>query len=306
MQCFDILQKQNTPMCAALGCFDGIHTGHRTIISKMCDYAHKNNLVSSVFTFTDSPAVLLGKASHKVLTCQSDKLSILDKLGVEKCFSLDFTNLMNTSPESFVKDILVDTLNVKAVFCGFNYRFGKNAAGDTQLLQKECRKFGVSVFVNEPICINGIVVSSSKIRELIESGNIALANKLLGRPYSICLPIVEGKHNGRTVGIPTINQTPPAEFVTPKFGVYASFAIIDEKRYESITNVGIRPTVGGGEKNYETHILGEFNSELYGQAVRTQLLHFVRSERKFSDLQELSKQIKRDIDYIYNNNLYGI
>lgn len=305
MQCFNMLQKQKAPSCTALGCFDGVHIGHRAIISAMCNYAHKNNFTSSVFTFTDSPAAFFGKTPQRVLMSRSDKMKTLDELGVEKCYSLEFAQLVNTSPERFVKDILIETLNTKAVFCGFNYRFGKSAAGDTELLRKLCNQYGVDVFVTEPVCMDNIAVSSSRIRELIENGNISVANKLLAQPFSIELPIVEGKHNGRTVGIPTVNQTPPAEFVTPKFGVYASFAIIDGKKYEAVTNVGVRPTVGAGAKNYETHILGEFCGELYGQTVRTQLLDFVRSEKKFDSLEALSKQIQSDIKYIYDNDIFN-
>lgn len=306
MQRYDKIIKQNNPTCVALGAFDGIHLGHREIISSMIRYAKKTGMESLVFTFSDSPAVLLGKSSARIIRSQSDKLSILEKLGVDKCFSAYFPNFMNISPTDFIEKILIEELNVKAVFCGFNYRFGKCALGDAELLKDVCKKYGTEVFAAEPVCADGDVVSSSRVRDLIESGEMKKANSLLGTPFSLEQKIVEGKHNGRSVGIPTVNQTPPEDFVVPKHGVYASVAVIDGKRYEAITNVGVRPTVGGGKLNYETHIVNGFDEEIYGKAVRVYLLDFVRSERKFSDLQELSKQIKSDIEYIYKNNLYDL
>lgn len=304
MQIFNNIERQNTPSCVAVGCFDGIHIGHQKIIADMCNYAKKNNLVSTVFTFPNSPAAVLGKAPQRALLTQEDKMKILETLGVQKCFSIDFLSIRNTLAEDYIKNILLENLCAKAVFCGFNYHFGKQAKGDSEFLHDICNKFNVETFISSPICYSDIVVSSSRIRNLIEDGKIYTANKLLGKPFSIEKTIVEGKHNGRTVGVPTVNQNLPPEFVTPRFGVYASFVWIDGTLYESITNVGTRPTVGGVNKNVETHILGNFNGSLYGKKIRTELLYFVRDERKFDNLTELSQQIKRDIDYIYEHNIY--
>lgn len=298
MELYQNISKQNAPSCVALGCFDGIHIGHRKIINDMCSYAKQNNLISSVFTFSTSPAALLGKTHPRLLMSQADKLSLLAELGVEKCFDIDFFEVMNTEPELFITDILIKALNVKAVFCGFNNRFGKAARGDSDLLKRICRKEGVEVFVAEPICLDGEVVSSSRIRTLIENGEMTEANRLLGHTFSVDEPILEGKHNGRKVGVPTVNQFPSGDYVTPRFGVYASFVYIDGIRYSAITNVGVRPTVNGKDKNYETHILGDFSRELYGQKVRTELLAFVRPERRFDDLRDLSEQIQRDIEFV--------
>lgn len=304
MQIFNTIERQTPPSCVAVGCFDGIHIGHQKIISDMCSYAKQNNLVSTVFTFPNSPAALLRNAPQRALINQSDKMNFLESIGVQKCFSIDFLTIKNTSAEDYIKNTLLENLNAKAIFCGFNYRFGKKAQGNSDFLHDICDKFNVETFISSPICYGGSVVSSSRIRTLIEDGEIHTANKLLCKPFSVEQTIVEGKHNGRTVGIPTINQNLPAEFVTPRFGVYASFVYINGKRYEAITNVGTRPTVAGVNKNVETHILGNLNCNLYGKSVRTELLYFIRDERKFVDLKELSKQIKHDIDYIQNHNIY--
>ena len=235
---------------------------------------------------------------------QDEKAKTLENLGVEKCFSIDFLSIRNTSPEDYVNNILIKELNAKAVFCGFNYRFGKNAGGSTELLKKICDENGIKTFICEPVCYGSSTVSSSRIRTLIENGKMLTANRLLGKPFSVEEVIVEGLHNGRTVGVPTINQNLSSDFVTPRLGVYASYAYVEGKRYKAITNVGTRPTVGGAQKNIETHILEDFSDEIYGKLVRTELLYFVRDERKFSDLTKLSEQIKRDVDYIYKHGVF--
>lgn len=304
MQCFNDIKKLSVPTCVAVGCFDGIHLGHQKIISDMCDYAKEKGLKSAVFTFTASPAAVLGKTPHRALMSQKDKMKTLERLGVDFCFSLDFLTVMDISPMEYIEDILIDKLKAKAVFCGFNYRFGKSALGDTSLLKKVCDSHGIETVIAQPVCFGESVVSSSRIRGLIENGDLPFANALLGRPFAIEEPILEGKQNGRKVGVPTVNQNPPTEFVTPKCGVYASFVYVNGKRYEGITNVGTRPTVGGDYKNFETHIIGGFNEEIYGQVVRTELLDFVRCEQKFDNLQQLSEQIQKDIKFIYDKKIY--
>ena len=295
----------SAPRCAALGCFDGLHIGHRRIINSMCGYAKENNLRSSVYTFEVSPAALLGKAPRRSLLSQEDKMDILCHLGVEECFSIDFSSVRNITPEAFVKDILIDKLGVKAVFCGFNYHFGRNAQGTSDVLNHLCLKYGIEAFVTSPVCYGDRTVSSGRIRDLIEQGDILTANRLLGCPFSVEQIITEGKHNGRTMGIPTVNQNLPAGFVTPRFGVYASYVYIDGQRYQSITNVGVRPTVGGVGKNIETHILTRFVGDLYGKKVRTQLLDFIRDEQKFDNLDDLALQIKDDIARVKASSVYN-
>lgn len=290
--------KQSSPSCVAVGCFDGIHIGHRKIISDMCRYAVENNLTSSVFTFSNSPSAVLGGMPAKAIISQNDKLNILDSIGVQNCFSLEFQKVMNISPEKYISDILVDRLNVKAVFCGFNYRFGKKALGDCILLKDVCSRYTVKVFVTSPVCCGEEVVSSSRIRRLIENGDIVSANKLLDRHFAVEGKIVEGMHNGRTIGIPTVNQLPAFGFVTPKNGVYASVAHLDGKSYNAVTNIGTRPTVNGTFTNIETHLLNAHIDEAYGKMLRTELLYFVRPERSFNNLTELSDQIHKDIEYI--------
>ncbi len=290
-------------VCASLGLFDGVHIGHRAIISAANEYADKNNLTSAVITFAQPPCVIPGKSGQGALTTLEQRMELYRQLGTSVCFTLNFEEIMNLTPEEFVRDILVEKLNVRTVFCGFNYRFGKGAAGDTAELKRLCGEHGTSVYVVQPVRSGAEVVSSARIRALINAGDVKAANELLCRPFEVKLPVCEGRHNGRKVGIPTINQIPPKSFVSPRHGVYASYTIIDGARHRSVTNVGVRPTVGGESENYETNILDGYSGELYGQTVRVQLIDFVRDERRFSSLEQLSEQIRRDIAYIDDNNI---
>ncbi len=316
-------KKINTPSCAALGFFDGTHTGHRTLLSAMRIYAAEHGLTPCVFTFSKSPCAILGKNESRSLQTLSQRLSGIEEFsGAEMCFAVDFLKYREMEARDFVSDILVNTLNVRAVFCGFNFRFGRNAAGDTSLLKNMLEPMGIEVFVIEPVCSEGETISSSRIRRMIEQGKMLGANSMLAHPFSITGEVVHGKQNGRTVGIPTINQQLPEGFVVPKRGAYASFAVVGGRRLRAVTNVGVRPTVQCviSEEpddilipniNCETHILEKISGELYGEDIRTELLWFEREERKFPDLNTLAQQIQKDIKHIgdldiYNKYLNGV
>lgn len=305
MQIFTDICKQDKPCCAALGFFDGVHIGHTRLLRSMKEYAAENGLLSAVFTFSDSPAAALGKTekSRSLMTLKS-RLSEFEAMGIDMCFAVDFLKYREVSAEDFVNDILLDTLNTRAVFCGYNYRFGKFAAGSCALLDDICTKRGAAVYVTAPVCRKGDTVSSTRIRALIETGKMHRANTLLGRPFFIEGDVLHGLQNGRTVGIPTLNQAIPEHFVKPRFGVYASFAVIDGKRFRAVTNIGVRPTVSGTNINCETHILDDIDGELYGKNIRTELLWFERDERKFPDLTALAQQISRDIEHINKLKIY--
>ena len=299
MKLFYDIFPQETPCCVALGFFDGMHTGHRRLMLSMKKYAAENDLLPCVFTFSDSPCALLGKAESRALQTFKQRIAAVEEFsGAEKCFAVDFEKYRDVAAVEFVEDILIGKLNARAVFCGFNFRFGKNAQGSTELLSDICKRHGVSAFVIEPVCADGETVSSTKLRRLIREGKVAAANELLAHPLCIDGEIIHGRENGRKVGIPTVNQDLPEDFIVPRFGVYASRVTVDGKKYRSITNIGTRPTVNGSGVNCETHILEEIGGELYGKSVSTELLGFVRDERRFDSLEQLAEQIKLDIAYI--------
>ena len=307
MQIFNEIVRQSEPCCVALGFFDGTHKGHQRLLLSMNDYASENDLTPCVFTFLQSPCAALGKRESRALQSFDHRLNgIAAYSGAKRCFAVDFAKYRDVGAADFVENIIIEQLNAKAVFCGFNFSFGKNAEGDSSLLREICARHNVEVFVTEPVCVDGETVSSTRLRRLIADGKVFDANSLLALPFEIEGEIVHGRENGRTVGIPTINQQIPEGFVVPRFGVYASFAIVDHKRYDAVTNIGVRPTVAGEGVNCETFILDKITAPLYGKIVSTQLLWFERDERKFSSLNELSKQIRRDIAHIKKLKIYDI
>ena len=305
MQIINDIPLRGEPCCVALGFFDGTHTGHRRILTSMRSYTQQSGLLPCVFTFAQSPCAALGKSESQALRTYSQRLSDIGEIsGAQLCFAVDFMKYREMSAEKFADEVLIERMNAKAVFCGFNFHFGKGAAGNTQLLRERCEMHGTDVFITEPVCTGGEPISSSRIRRMIADGKVYAANALLAKPFSIPGAVVHGKENGRTVGIPTINQPLPDGFVVPRFGAYASFAVIGGKRYRAVTNIGVRPTVSGCGVNCETHILEPVSGELYGENVVTELLWFERDERKFPDLDALAAQIHNDIDHITQLGIY--
>ena len=186
-------------------------------------------------------------------------------------------------------------MNAKHIVCGFNYRFGKNGSGNADVLKELCAKNGISLSIIPPVTIDGVTVSSTEIRIALEGGNPELANAFLTRPYYIQSEVINGQHLGRTLGFPTINQTFPPQKAIPLHGVYLSRVLFNNTVKYGITNVGLRPTVGSDTVYAETNIF-DFNENLYGVLVKTELLHFLRGEQKFSSLEKLSAQVKQDIE----------
>ena len=276
----------------ALGTFDGIHRGHFNVIRSAVD-GSKRGLIPCVVSFFPHPQkVLSGKAPPTILTVSQREL-VHASMGVKLCYMLDFEQVASLSPREFVKDILVDKLKVKEISCGYDYRFGKGGVGNPQVLREICDELGIKLSVVDRVDHDGERISSTAIRKAIEDGDIKRANKMLGRPFCYDFIVVGGNKNGRTIGFPTINQYFPEGFILPKFGVYASRTFVDGWWKPSVTNFGVRPTVGSERPVSETCIL-DYSGDLYGEEVWVQLLDFIRPERKFASLEELREQIKID------------
>ena len=290
---FEILpQKQNTAV--ALGFFDGIHMGHRNVIMRAVN-EKQNGLMSVCFTFLQRPTSVIKSVPACALMTQEDKIKMLDMLGVECTYQADFREVMNLSARDFVKEILIDKLKAKKLYCGFNYRFGKNGEGDVEVLKSLCDEFEITLSVVEPIVVDGEVVSSTLIRNLIQEGNIKKANALLCSEFGFCAQIKHGQRLGRELGTPTINQPLIDEFVVPKFGVYVSVVTLENgEKYRGVSNVGIKPTVGGTIPLCETWMPEYKGGEIYGQCADVRFLDFIREEKKFSGIDELKQAILND------------
>lgn len=282
----------------ALGNFDGVHKGHFDLIQKMISYGKTNNLKSSLLVFDNHTKTVLTGNAPKTITSMEQKYNIFESLGVELIYKLKFDqDLMKLLPEEFVKDILIHKLNVKAVVVGFDYRFGHKASGDSNLLKALGEKYGFEVIIIEAIYMGGQLISSTKIRELLEQGNIEEANKLLGRKYSIEGKVVPGKKLGSSLGFPTANIKPMDNFVIPKYGVYSTNTIVDGNSYLSATSVGSNPTFKEDGLKIESHII-DFNEDIYGKIIELEFVQYLREEIKFQKLEDLKKKVLDDINKV--------
>lgn len=294
MRCYYDLFSENSRTAVALGFFDGVHKGHRSVIELAADQRH-NGLLPVCLTFSQSPkSIISGRDIPAVMTA-GDKVKALESLGVEHTFFADFKSIMNLTAEQFVKEVLIEKLNAGKLFCGFNYRFGKNAEGDTGALRRLCGKYGISLTVLPPAEDGGAVVSSTLIKELISNGEVGRANRLLCGEFGFSSPVEHGKRLGRRLGTPTINQPLVKGLVVPRFGVYCSrITLHGGEQYCGVTNVGIKPTVGGTVPLCETWMPEYTGGEIYGETADIRLLEFIRPEKKFDGLDGLKAEILRN------------
>ena len=283
-------------LSCALGNLDGVHMGHRELLTRAAKKEYNSN-AGAVWTFRVHPQICMGNPAVKILTSLEQKLEYFKEAGIEYAILEDFSKVSGLTPEEFAG--LLMELGVVHAVCGFNFSFGKKASGNADMLKEYFEKNGRAVSIIPPRKIDGEVVSSSLIRAKIEQGDVCEAEKLLGRPFSILLPVTEGHKLGRTVGIPTINQVFPENYAIPRFGVYACRCYIDGKAYCGIANVGIRPTIEEAKKitNCETHIL-DYSGDLYGKKIQVEFCKFIRDEQKFSSLGELVCEINKNIAQI--------
>lgn len=278
----------------ALGFFDGIHRGHQSVLLPTAAQKDKG-LTPVCLTFSQSPKSIVSGEDVPVLLSLEDKIRLLERLGIERTYFLDFKNMMHMEAQQFAEEILIGRLRAKKLFCGFNYRFGRHAQGNTDMLASICARHGVTLCVEPPASSDGSIISSTLIKRLIAGGEIERANRMLGYDFGFCGEIRHGKRLGRELGTPTLNQTAPAELIVPRFGVYASYVTLpDGKLCFGVTNVGIKPTVGGSIPLWETWMPQYTGGEIYGQQADVRLLRFIRPEYKFPGLAALRDAILRD------------
>ena len=297
MKVFNSLEEINNiePTVVALGNFDGVHKGHQQIIGRTVKSAEAAGLKSAVFTFSNHTRTLLKNLpAVKNILYPEEKAAVMEGMGIDYMFNIPFTKeVMSMSPERFVKEILVDAFRIREAYCGFNYSFGYKAQGTPEVLMHEGLKHGFGIHVQEPYMIDGIVVSSTYIRQLISEGRMEECTRFMGRMYSIGGEVVVGNKLGRTIGFPTSNVMIDESMASPPNGVYITYCSYNGVKYPSITNVGVKPTIGTYSKNVETHIFN-FDKELYGKQIRVDFVKQTREERKFSGIEELSRQIESD------------
>lgn len=298
MKIIDSLENFNSKndTIVTLGTFDGVHIGHKKIISKLVNTAKKLHCDSLILTFFPHPRMVLkDNYDIKLLNSMQEKAALLDKEGVDYLvihpFDKTFSQL---SAQEFVKSILVDRFKIKKIIIGYDHRFGKDRAANIDDLIALGSKYSFEVEQITSQEVNDVSVSSTKIRTALTNGDVALANDYLGYPYFISGTVVKGNQNGRTIGFPTANIKISENYkLIPKNGVYIVESIIDNKTVFGMMNIGFNPTVGGISQTIEVHFF-DFEASLYDQKIEVRFLLRIRSEQKFDSLEQLKKQLEID------------
>jgi riboflavin kinase/FMN adenylyltransferase len=298
MQLIEKLSQADLPQpsLVTVGSYDGIHIGHQYLLKKMRAAAHSEGLCSSVVTFYPRPKVMLGVHPPDLyLTTRAQKAQILENLGIDLTAILKFNHeLAQTPAADFVAD-LVDTLGMQQLWIGPDFALGRNRAGDARSLRDLGPKMGFEVHVIEPLVLDGELVSSTRIRQMLMQARIRQATALLGRYFSLVGTVVRGDQRGRRVGFPTANITVPSDLVVPPNGVYACFVWLDGQKFPAVTNIGLRPTFGGVSRTVEAYVLN-FNKDLYGRELTMDIVDYLRPEVHFDSLDTLAAQIRVDVE----------
>lgn len=282
-----------------VGIFDGVHLGHDAIIGRVKAIAKEIAGESVVITFWPHPRLFLTPegADLKFLSTIKEKKYLLSQKGIDHFIIVPFTReFSNYSSQRFIEEIVVDKLNAKHLIVGYNHHFGKNREGDFSTLKSFTDKYSIEVEQVNAQIVSDEKVSSTLIREALNSGKIIQANKLLGYNYSLNGTIIGGKKIGRSIGYPTANILPRERYkLIPKDGVYAVQICLENINYFGMLNIGLRPTLDNGEngKSIEVHIF-DFEHQIYGKEVQVRFIERIRNEKKFSNVEELVDQLKKD------------
>ncbi|MBP6424245.1 MAG: bifunctional riboflavin kinase/FAD synthetase [Flavobacterium sp.] len=285
-----------------LGTFDGVHIGHSAILKKLTQNTNNGEFESTVLTFFPHPRMVLqGKSDLKLLNTINEKIDLLEKIGIENLIIHPFDeSFAQLSAEEFVKTVLVDQLHIQKIIIGYDHRFGKNRTADINDLVSFGTQYGFEVGQISAQEIDAISISSTKIRNALELGDIDLANQYLGYSYFLSGTVVKGKQLGRTIGFPTANiDLEEAYKLVPKNGVYVVAAEIDGKTVFGMMNIGFNPTVQGQNRTIEVHFF-DFDSDIYDRQIRVAVLQRIRSEEKFGSVELLTNQLKKDRDFSKN------
>ena len=279
-----------------LGTFDGVHFGHKKILEKVTQNTENEKYESLVLTFFPHPRMVLQEDSDiKMLNTIAEKIELLDKIGIQNLvihpFDESFSRL---TAEEFVKNILVDQFHIHKIIIGHDHRFGRNRTANIDDLKAFGEQYNFEVEEISAQEIKEVSVSSTKIRQALIDGNVALANEYLGYDYSLTGIIIKGKQLGRTIGFPTANLKPEENFkLIPQNGVYIIKSVINSKTVLGMMNIGLNPTVDGKNQTIEINYF-DFNQDLYGQKITVSILERIRSEEKFDSVAHLKEQLEKD------------
>lgn len=292
---FDPKEKIKESTSATIGIFDGVHLGHKSIIGLMRKEAARNRSSTCVVTFFPHPQKVLRGIDMPLIVPLKERFRLLEKEGVDITVCFNFTKAFSKiSAKDFVKNYLVEKLNIKTIFVGPDLFFGRNREGNVELLKSMAKSFGFETRTVRPVYFEDELISSTAIREFIEDGNVKKAANFLGDCFSIEGNVKQGERRGRELGFPTANLDTDWELL-PKRGVYITWAEMSEKRFKSVTNVGTRPTFGKNQLLVETHII-DFKEDIYGKTIRVSFIERLRDEKRFAKVESLVSQISTDVE----------
>ena len=284
------------PTVLTLGVFDGLHLGHQAIIRTVVERARAMEASATVLTFEPHPrAVLHPESAPPLLQTFDQKIEALGVLGIQQTIVIHFDKAFaQIRADDFLRAVVAERLHAKEVYLGTGFAFGHNREGNIDRLRAISKDLGFFADEVPEVCLRGRRVSSSRIRELLQSGRVNLARRMLGRPYGVEGRVIRGAERGVKLGFPTANIQPHNR-VIPRGGVYVTAALLDKQWRRSVTNIGTRPTFDdGSETSVETHVLN-WSGDLYGDVVRVRFLHRLRDEKKFGSIEELRSQIEYDV-----------
>lgn len=280
-----------------IGNFDGHHRGHHALLQHVIETARQKEGTAVVLTFDPHPVKILApQADFRFLTGEAEKLARFDHAGVDEVVLVEFTQAFaSLTPELFAEQVLSDGLGLKEIFVGQHFAFGHKRSGKIEDLRRLGDRFGFIVHPTPPVNLDGGIVSSTRIRQLIMTGQVAQATRLLGRPYALSGIVAPGEGRGRTLGCPTANLPLPPDRVMPADGIYASITIVGTDRHDSVTYVGSKPTFHGGIRGLEVSIL-DGRYDLYGHTITVELIDRIRDDARFDGEETLSRQIAVDVE----------
>ncbi|MDR2293412.1 MAG: bifunctional riboflavin kinase/FAD synthetase [Prevotellaceae bacterium] len=284
-------------LVAATGFFDGVHTGHQAILRNIACEAKRQNKKSCAVTFWPHPRIVLSKDAEtlRLLTTIDEKMEIISKLGINYFYLIPFTQKFSLlSPKQFIKNILMDKIDISQLYIGYNHHLGHNARAGFDEIKKTGRKFNIEVFKTDEISCGNSKISSTCIRKLLEAGDIENANIMLGYSYCVQGIVVRGNQIGRTLGFPTANIQPNAYKMIPQNGVYAVKVKIKNLEYNGMLNIGLRPTLNNTEKSVVEVNIFDFNEDIYDITISVKILQRIRDERFFASLDLLKNQLQQD------------
>ena len=277
----------------ALGFFDGVHLGHQALLSACRALARQEACAAGVITFDAHPDTLVLGKTPGLINSPADRALLLQDFGMETVIALPFDKAMMEMPWQVFFRLIVETYHAAGIVCGSDFRFGHRGEGNAELLRAACEKEGIPCTVVPEQTVDGIRVSSTHIRTLLEQGQMETAVRFLGHPHILTGTVISGRKLGRTIGIPTANLNLPEGLLIPRLGVYACLAVIDGEKHPAVTNIGTRPTVEGHHITVEPWIL-DFDGDLYGKTLTLEFYKFLRPEQKFPDLAALQAEIRKN------------